>query len=139
MRFALDTTVLAEATRPSPDRRVTRRLNAAVGDAALPAPCWHELVFGVRRLPRGRRREALEDFVHSLPARFPVLPYTADAAEWHAEERARLQAAGRERPFADGQIAAIAATANLVLVTRNVSDFQGYRGLRVQSWWSDQR
>ncbi len=39
------------------------------------------------------------------------------------------------RPFADGQIAATAATNGLTLITRNLSDFEGYVGLRVQSWW----
>src|SRR5436190_936997 len=66
---------------------------------------------------------------------FPVLPYSGAAAAWHARERARLEAEGFPRPFADGQVAAIAATEDLVLVTRNVEDFAGYRRLRVESWW----
>jgi predicted nucleic acid-binding protein len=37
----------------------------------------------------------------------------------------------------DGQIAAIAAVNDLVLVTRNVRDFSGFAGLDVESWFSD--
>lgn len=135
-RFALDTNVLSEGARPRPDAKLMRRLNAAEGVAVVPAPCWHELLYGVRRLPSGARRNALEEFVQSIPARFPVLPYSADAAAWHADERARLEATGQVRSFVDGQIAAIATTQNLVLISRNLTDFQGYRGLRVESWWS---
>lgn len=137
MRFALDTNVVAEAARPSPERRVLRRLDAAEGHAGIPAPCWHELRFGIQRLPAGRRRDALDEVAAALGRRFPVLPYTARAAEWHAQERARLEHQGLTRPFVDGQIAAIAATEDLVLVTRNLTDFDGYLGLRVKSWWPD--
>ena len=38
----------------------------------------------------------------------PILDYDRRAAEWHARERARLEAAGSPAPFVDAQIAAIA-------------------------------
>jgi tRNA(fMet)-specific endonuclease VapC len=37
-------------------------------------------------------------------------------------------------PFADGQIASIAATRDLTLVTANVADFERFEGLRVEDW-----
>jgi predicted nucleic acid-binding protein len=36
---------------------------------------------------------------------------------------------------ADGQVAAIAATSGLVLVTRNVEDFRWFTGLQVENWF----
>jgi predicted nucleic acid-binding protein len=39
-------------------------------------------------------------------------------------------------PFADAQIAAIAATQKLVLVTRNTADFATFEGLEVRNWFS---
>jgi predicted nucleic acid-binding protein len=44
-------------------------------------------------------------------------------------------AQGRPMPFADGQIAAIAATNGLVLVSRNRSDFLAYRDLATENWF----
>ena len=38
-------------------------------------------------------------------------------------------------PIMDGEIAAIAATCKLVLVTRNVNDFTNYDELLVQNWF----
>jgi tRNA(fMet)-specific endonuclease VapC len=64
----------------------------------------------------------------------PILPYDADAADWHAAERARLAFAGRVPPFVDGQIAAIAVTRGLTLVTANVADFRPFAGLTVIDW-----
>ncbi|HET6611150.1 MAG TPA: hypothetical protein VFG83_04145 [Kofleriaceae bacterium] len=64
----------------------------------------------------------------------PILTYDAIAAEWHAQERARLAKTGRSAPFVDGQIAAIAAVSGLILVTRNVKDFRRFKGLEVSDW-----
>ena len=112
------------------------RLDEVADDAAIAAVVWHELRFGVARLPAGRRREALSAFVAGLASRFSVLPYDQGAAEWHAGERARLERAGRSAPFADGQIAAVAVTNDLRLVTRNVADFAEFADLAVESWWT---
>jgi tRNA(fMet)-specific endonuclease VapC len=54
------------------------------------------------------------------------LDYTTEAADWHAHERARLSQVGQTPPYADGQIAAIAAVNHLV-VTRNVTDFERFK------------
>lgn len=65
-----------------------------------------------------------------------VLPDDRQAALWHGEQRARLESKGVRPAFADGQIAAIAATQELVLVTRNTRDFAAFEGLQVVNWFS---
>lgn len=135
-RYLVDTNVLSERQRPRPHPRVIERLAGVENDVAMPAIVWQELRYGVERLPMGRRREVLSLHVDDVRTRFEVLPYDEPAARWHAAERARLEAQGITRPFADGQIAATAAVRGLVLVTRNTVDFEGYRGLAVESWWS---
>ncbi len=96
---------------------------------------WHELTYGCRRLPKGKRRLALEvylrDVVHGS---FPILPYDEAAAAWHGEERARLEALGRPAPFVDSQIAAIAHVHGLVLATTNDKDFARFKGLTIENW-----
>ncbi len=58
-------------------------------------------------------------------------------AEWHGEERARLERGGRAAPFVDGQmIAAIAVTSGIPLVTANPTDFKSFKGLLVLNWTS---
>lgn len=131
----LDTNVVSELARPVPHPAVEARVAGSERQAAISSVTWHELLFGVARMPSGRRRDALTAFVDDLVARFPVLPYDRAAAEWHAAERARLEASGRARPFADSQIAAIAVTNDLRLVTRNDVDFAGFEGLVVENWW----
>lgn len=135
MRFLLDTDVLSEPLKPEPDSRITDRLRDHQGEIATSSVTLHELLFGARRLARGKRRQSLESYALDVVARtLPVLPYDDVAATWHADERARLERAGRPRPFADGQIAAIAAVNELVLVTGNAKDFKPFRGVEIIDW-----
>lgn len=136
MRLLFDTNVVSAAARPHLDTSIVERVRAAQERAAIAAVTWHELRHGVELMPEGRRRDDLAAFLRGMVGRLPVLPYDERAADWHAVERARLGRLGRTRPYADGQIAAVAATNDLTLVTRNLTDFDGYRDLRVESWWS---
>ena len=103
--------------------------------SAIAAPVWHELSYGVRRLPKGKRRTVLEAYLRDVVrSSFAVLPYDEAAAEWHGRERARLESIGRAAPFVDGQIAAIAHVHSLIVVTANPQDFRRFDGLRIENW-----
>ena len=135
MKYLLDTNIISELLRPKPSNSVMRQLRQYEDDIAIPAPVWHELRFGCARLEPSRQREAIERYIEDVVlASFPLLDYDQRAADWHAIERARLNAAGKTPPFIDGQIAAIAFVHDLTLVTSNMSDFQGFKGLRIENW-----
>lgn len=136
-RYLLDTDVLSEPLRPRPDPQVMRRLKRHAAELATAAPVWHELLFGCWRLAAGARRHAVERYLREVVEDgVEILDYSAEMAEWHARERARLTAAGRTPGFVDTQIAATAAVAGLVLVTCNTRDFAVFEGLEVESWSS---
>ena len=104
-------------------------------ECAIAAPVWHELTYGCRRLPGGKRRSALETYLRDVvEASFPILPYDEVAAVWHGHERARLEKLGRPAPYVDGQIASIAHGNGLVLVTIKTKDFRGFKDLEVENW-----
>ena len=135
MAYLLDTNVVSEPLRPKPSVNIMRRLREHDGEIAIPAPVWHELRFGCARLPKSRRRDAIERYIEDVVlAGFPVIGYDRDAADWHALERARLSADGRTPPFVDGQIAAIAHVNGLAVVTSNTNDFRVFQGLHVLNW-----
>ena len=134
VKFLLDTNALSEAVRPSPNAGFLKRLRANEAKLALASVTLHEAIYGLERLPDGKRKEGLREYVRSVVSKVPVLPYDAKAAEWHARERVRLEAAGRTLPYADGQIASIAVVNGLALVTANVRDFRPVEGLRVENW-----
>lgn len=139
MKYLLDTNILSELVRPRPDPRVLARFHQDWRHCLTATVVEHEIRYGVARNPSLPRRQALATAYDQLigPRGITILPYDTDAARWHAQERARLETLGQPRAFADGQIAAIAVTRGLVLVTRNTADFNGYSGLRIENWFSD--
>jgi tRNA(fMet)-specific endonuclease VapC len=136
VQFLLDTNVLSEPLKPRPNQNVLDRLLANDNALAVAATVYHEMVFGYLNLPDSKRKRAIEAYVRQeIEKKLLILPYNQTAARWHAEERARLKHVGKTPPFLDGQIAAIAATHNLTLVTRNTSDFEDFQDLQIANWF----
>jgi len=135
MKYLLDTNVLSESVKTSPQKSVLNLTQRHQHEIVTAAPVWHELFYGCQRLPVSRQREILETFLHDvLKPNMTILPYDERAAEWHAKERARLTALGQIPSFVDGQIAAVAKVNGLILVTRNTPDFEIFSGLKLENW-----
>ncbi|HMO53380.1 MAG TPA: type II toxin-antitoxin system VapC family toxin [Tepidiformaceae bacterium] len=133
----LDTSTVSAATLAIPDESVLERLAVHEFECAIASVVWHELVFGYERLQESHRKAELSRFLFEVIRHLPILSYDERAAEWRGRERARQAALGRPAPYVDGQIAAVARTHELVLVTANVKDFDGrFEGLRVENWRS---
>lgn len=132
IQFLLDTNIISEPLRAIPNSNIMRHLECHEKQLAIPAIVWHELLVGCMKLPHSKKRQAIEQYVNEISV--PVLPYDEKAALWHAVERTRLIKLGKTPPFIDGQIAAIAATQNLTLVTFNTSDFLLFENLRLTDW-----
>jgi len=135
LRYLLDTSIVSSPICRKPDVAIVKQLEKHGQESAIAAPVWHELTYGCGRLPRGKRRTALERYLADvIQASFPILPYDEPAAAWHGRERARLENLGRPAPYVDGQIAAIAQTCGLVLVTLNTRDFAQFTDLQLENW-----
>jgi tRNA(fMet)-specific endonuclease VapC len=134
-RYLLDTSIVSSPISKQPSPEVLKQLEEHGHECAIPSPVWHELTFGCQRLPRGKRRDAIETYLQDVVlASFAVLGYDEDAAHWQGIERARLEGLGKSAPYADGQIAAIAYVNELTLVTANVKDFARFKGVEVENW-----
>ena len=135
MKYLLDTNVLSEAVKTTPDKHVMAMIKNHQDEIVTASPVWHELLYGLLRLPASRKSELIESYLcNVIEQNMDILPYDERAAGWHAEQRARLTSLGKMPAFVDGQIAAIANVNSLVLVTRNTSDFNMFSGLKVQNW-----
>jgi len=135
MKFLLDTNVISESVKTSPNKAALGLIKRHQLEIVTAAPVWHELYYSCQRLPNSRKRDIIEAFLNDvLRPNLIILPYDEKAAEWHAKERARLSSIGQIPAFVDGQIAAIAKVNGLVLVTRNTTDFKKFSGLKVENW-----
>lgn len=134
-KYLLDTNIVSEPLRPTPNAKVMARLKRHQDELAIATVVWHELWFGCNRLPASAKRAAIENYLNQVVAvSMLVLPYDQPAAEWHAAERARLTRIGKTPPFVDGQIIAIAHTNDLILVTLNPSDYAAFDGVTGEDW-----
>lgn len=134
--YLADTNIVSEIMRPHPNTSVEFFWTKHQNEIVISSTIWHELLVGTYRLPRSRRRTAYENFLNEYIEKLvEILPYDKASADWHAVERARLTQIGKIPSFADGQIAAVAATNELILVTRNVSDFLGFNALTIENWF----
>ncbi len=135
MKYLLDTNVLSESVKTSPNKTVLKSIERYQHEIVTAAPVWHELYYGFQRMPVSRKREILEGYLNDvIKSNMIILPYDERAAEWHARERARLSATGKAPSCVDGQIASIAKVKGLVLVTRNTEDFKKFSELKLENW-----
>jgi tRNA(fMet)-specific endonuclease VapC len=137
LRFLLDTNILSEPLKLEPNAAVIEQMERYQSEVAITSVTWHEIWFGCYRLPASKKRQRIERYLRDIvEPDVPILPYGAESALWFAQERSRLVSLGRTPSFADGQIAAIAYTHNLVLITNNVSDYADFQNLQIENWFS---
>lgn len=126
--IVVDTNVISELTRQKPAPEVVTWLDSlAAGEVATTAITAAELLYGVARLPDGRRKMELAAAVHGLLSddfHGRVLSFDELAASRYAEIVARRERLGRAVGVADAQIAAICSAAHATLATRNTADFE---------------
>ncbi|ATG53154.1 VapC toxin family PIN domain ribonuclease [Brachybacterium vulturis] len=137
--IVLDTNVISEIFRPSPEVRVVDWLASLTGDVAITSVTLAELLAGVRRLPDGRRKDELtrriEVALEPYRGSRSVLPFDGSAAERYTDVLVARESAGAPISTADAQIAAICLTHGATCATRNVKDF-AHTGIELVDPWS---
>lgn len=137
--YLLDTNVLSELMRPRPDSNVLawfdRQPDAVFAVSVITRA---EILLGIALLPAGRRRDDLANeaermFQEDFGGR--CLPFDERAADEYAALVAVRTRSGQPISAEDAQIAAIALTHDMLLVTRNIKDFTCIAGLNLINPW----
>lgn len=125
--IVLDTNVISELLTQSPAPAVEAWLGAQPPLSIFTtATTQAEILYGLRLLPPGRRRNELEAailpiFEEDFAGR--ILPFDSEAAEAYSLLATSRRRAGRPISQFDAQIAAIVVSRGATLATRNVLDF----------------
>ena len=138
MIYLLDTCVLSEFSRKSPDIRVIHWIDSIPDtDLNICVITLGEIQRGIEKLPESHRKTSLttwmnEDLLQRFSGRFVSID--ADTMLIWGALTARLDAMGQPMNLMDSLIASCALRQNMVLVTRNESDFQA-SGIRLVNPW----
>lgn len=133
--YALDTNTVAYFFKGMGDVG-TRLLAVAPSEIMVSAVVAFELAVGVAKSPEAtRRREQLARFLATVT----VVPFGRQEAEVSASVRADLEQRGLPIGPLDVLIAGTALARGAVLVTRNTREFARVAGLRVESWYNEEK
>lgn len=141
MSYLLDTCVISELVRPVPDAGVVQWIEKHDEfDLYLSVITLGEIQKGISRLSSGKKKSRLTAWLkEELEVRFSdrIIPVTADISiKWGAMP-GLAENNGQPLSVVDALIAATASVHNLILVTRNISDFCGCSIDIVDPWSVD--
>lgn len=124
MIYLVDANVLSEPTKQSADSRVVAWLEANESDLIVDSIIIGELRIGILALPRGRKRDRLEQWYETVVETIECLPWDATVSRRWAALVVELKRKGQTVSLLDGMIAATALQHDLTVATRNIHDFK---------------
>lgn len=132
--YLCDTNILRQPVEPKGDRNVIRRLGEIPDTSFYTSVfCYFEVrSWTLRSHDPGKLQRKLEMQV------FPnlkLLDFRKQEAEVAADVREELRRKGIKVPGMDLLIGATAKAHDMILVTRNVRDFERIPGLRIENWF----
>lgn len=139
--YLLDTNVLSEIFKPKPNDKLIQMLQRNERFCVISSTSWNELLYGVNIMPEGKKKQLLfERLIDDIQAAYNIIQYDNHAALIQADIRSRLKQKGRPVDFQDTQIASIAVSNCMILVTRNTKNFepiQEVSPLMMENWFEE--
>ncbi|MGR8926889.1 PIN domain-containing protein (plasmid) [Rhizobium leguminosarum] len=132
----LDTNIVSETLRKSPNEAVIAWLVRDDAELALPTVTIAEIAFGIQKIRPDQRAERLEQGLSDWRRRFAarIFGLTEEPALAYADIMGSAARQGRGMSAPDGMIAAIARVNGGRLATRNLGNF-ATSGLQLISPW----
>lgn len=137
--YLLDTNIISEFSKERPNQNVIALYEARKNFCAISAITWQELIYGLERMPDGKRKTYIEECLVEYKEEFEIIPYDDFAAGICGHLSGKCSKEGKSLPYYDTQIAATAIANGMVLVTHNTTDFAEAAErsfLRMEDWFS---
>jgi len=131
--YVLDTNAVSAIMKGN-EAFVDRLASHAPADVAIPQPVIAELAHGIERLPRSRRRIALQARFELICSEIPRSEWTDDVSHAYGRIKATLERRGTRIEDFDAAIAAHAVSIGATLVTTNTDHMGRIPGLRLEDW-----
>jgi tRNA(fMet)-specific endonuclease VapC len=133
--YVLDTNAVSALMKGN--AAVVERLAATEpAGVTVPQPVLAEIASGIERLPRSKRRTALQARFDLISAELPRAEWTDSVSQTYGRVKATLERRGRRIEDFDAAIAAHALALGATLVTADLGHMTRVPGLRVEDWSS---
>ena len=137
--YLLDTNIISEPTKAKANPVVTEKILENIEYSCISSVVWAETLSGIKSLPDGNLKTMLLDYAtNQIQKMYEILPFDDFAASIYSDLISRLQTKGKLPQKLDLMIASTAIANNLILVTRNTSDFQPIKevsNLMLENWF----
>jgi tRNA(fMet)-specific endonuclease VapC len=131
--YVLDTNVVSALMKGSPT--VLARLQTmARPNVCMPHPVVAEIEYGIQRLARSKRREALTSRFELLKSEIHRCEWSDEVSEAFGKIKFTLERQGTRIEDFDAAVAAHALALSGVLVTANLKHMVRVSGLQVEDW-----
>ncbi|MCD9187737.1 MAG: type II toxin-antitoxin system VapC family toxin [Pyrinomonadaceae bacterium] len=137
MKFLLDTNVISEPKQKTPNKKVLEWLDAQdESKIYLSVLSVGEIRRGIARLDSGKKKTELEEWLEKLRNRFArrLLPLSETTFLVWGRMCGELENKGIVRSALDSLLEATALEHDLILVTRNVKNFQNSQVTILNPW-----
>jgi tRNA(fMet)-specific endonuclease VapC len=133
VRYVFDTNAVSALMKGEP-QIIARLRKVGRADVAVPQPVVAEIGYGIDRLPKSKRREALQARFDLLLTELARVPWTDSVSQHFGAVKSALERRGKRIEDFDAAIAAHALAEDAVLVTANLDDMLRVPGLKVEDW-----
>lgn len=133
MTYVLDTNAVS-ALMKGEEAVVDRLASHLPTDVTIPQPVIAEIAYGLERLPRSRRRRALQARFDLVCSEIPRTVWTDAVSHAYGRIKATLERRGTRIEDFDAAIAAHAVALGSTLVTANLEHMARVPGLEVEDW-----
>jgi len=133
VKFVLDTNAVSALMKGDP-QMIERLKQKSKEEVSVPQPVLAEIAYGIERLPKSKRKAALQERFDLVRAELTRSSWSDDVSESFGSIKATLEKKGRRIEDFDAAIAAHALARDAVLVTANLDDMTRIPGLMVEDW-----
>jgi len=133
MKYVLDTNVVSLLMKGEPN--VIQHLKRVERSAVrIPQPVVAEIAYGIPRLSRSKRKDALASRLELLKREIRGVAWSDEVSEAFAMIKAALERKGERIDDFDAAVAAHAVAEKCILVTTNLKHVMRVPGLEIEDW-----
>jgi tRNA(fMet)-specific endonuclease VapC len=133
VKLVLDTNAVSALMKGDP-KIIERLKQRSKGEVSVPQPVLAEIAYGIERLPKSKRKAALQERFDLVRSELARSPWSDEVSESFGRIKAALEKKGQRIEDFDAAIAAHALAIGATLITANLDHMTRIPGLTVEDW-----